>query len=97
MRNLSQTQRDKVEKALGQHEYFSGSYFWSPPDNARGRKSMERKNTWGVGFRHEGVKYEYTSYVRCSGRNVYYVGRFYADDERVTVRKFKALQEGGRG
>jgi len=92
MRNLSQTQRDKVEKALSQHEYFRHAYFWTPPVNASGRRWMEEKNSWGVGFRHEGVRYEYRSSVHCSARNVYYKGRFYADGERVTVRKFKALQ-----
>ena len=92
MRNLSQTQRAKVQKALGQHEYFRHAYFWTPPTNASGRRWMEKKNSWGVGFRHEGVSYEYHSSVRCSAQNVYYKGRFTVDGERVTVRKFKALQ-----
>ena len=92
MRNLSQTQRAKVEKALGQHEYFRHAYFWTPPTNASGRRWMEKKNSWGVGFKHEGVRYEYVTQVRCSGKYVRYAGRFYADGERVTVRKFKALQ-----
>ena len=91
MRTISKGQRVKVEKALEQHGSFSGSYFWTPPGNASGRRSMERKNNWSVGFRHEGVRYSYSSAVRCSVKNVYYKGHFTADGNRVTVRRFKKL------
>jgi hypothetical protein len=91
MRSLSKGQRDKVERALEQHLSFSGSYFWTPPTNASGRRSMERKNNWSVGFTHEGVRYSYGSSVRCSAGNVYYRGFFRVNGERATVRKFKAL------
>ena len=91
MRALSEGQRAKVEKALEQHVSFADSYFWSPPGNASSRRSMERKNNWSVGFRHEGVRYSYSSAVRCSVKNVYYKGHFQADGKRVTVRAFKAL------
>jgi hypothetical protein len=89
---LSKSQRDKVERAIVQHEGFRNAYFWHPPSNASGRRHMERKNDWGVGFTHRGVRYEYASYVSCSTRNVYYQGRFYVDGKRATVRKFKALR-----
>ena len=91
MRTISKGQRVKVEKALEQHRSFGGSYFWTPPWNASGRRSMERRNRWAVEFRHEGIRYSYSSAIRCSAKNVYYLGRFEADGERVTVRRFKRL------
>ena len=91
MRAISQAQRDKVMKALEQHKSFGTAYFWTPPGNANGRRSMERKNNWSVGFTHEGVRYSYSSSVRCSVKNVYYKGYFTADGEKVTVRRFKSL------
>ena len=91
MRALSKGQRVKVEQALEQHRTFSNAWFFKPLGNASGRRSMERKNNWSVGFRHEGVRYDYTSAVRCSAKNVYYRGYFQADGERVTVRRFKKL------
>ena len=83
MRPLSAGQRGKVEKALEQHLIFGGSYFWSPPTNASGRRSMERLNNWCVGFKHEGVRYSYSSTLRCSAANVYYKGRFSTNGEKV--------------
>ena len=91
MRTISKGQRVKVEKAIEQHRSFADAWFRTPPGNASGRRSMEKKNNWSVGFKHEGVRYDYSSAVRCSAANVYYKGYFTADGERVTVRKFKKL------
>ena len=91
MRAISKGQRDKVERALEQHRSFSNSYFWTPPGNASGRRSMEKRNNWSVGFRHEGVRYDYSSAVRYSTKNVYYKGYFEVDGEKATVRAFKRL------
>jgi len=91
MRALSAGQRDKVERALEQHRSFSNAWFWTTPGNASVRRSMERKNNWAVGFKHEGIRYSYSSAVRCSTANVYYKGYFSTDGKRVTVRAFKRL------
>ena len=91
MRTISKGQRVKVERALKQHRSFADAWFRTPPGNASGRRSMERKNNWAVGFVHEGVRYSYSSSVRCSVKNVYYRGHFEVDGERVTVRRFKKL------
>ena len=91
MRAISKGQRAKVVRALEQHQSFSNAWFWTPPGNASGRRSMERKNNWSIGFTHEGVRYDYATAVRCSTRNVYYKGYFEADGKRVTVRAFKKL------
>ena len=91
MRAISKGQRDKVERALEQHEAYRKSYFWPSRGNRRQRDRWEEANTWSVGFTHEGVRYDYSSAVRCSVKNVYYKGYFQADGERVTVRRFKKL------
>ena len=91
MRAISKGQRVKVEKALEQHRSFSGSYFWTPRGNRTQRDRWTDENNWTVEFKHEGVRYDYTSAVRCSAKNVYYRGYFQADGERVTVRRFKKL------
>jgi len=91
MRALSAGQRDKVEKALAQHESFSNAYFWTSRGNRRQRDRWEDANTWSVEFRHEGVRYAYSSTLRCSAKNVYYRGHFEVDGDRKTVRAFKAL------
>ena len=93
MRNLSKSQQAKVTRALAHHERFKSSYMWRGHyGNGQQRARWSERETWSVAFTHEGVRYEYHSSVHCSARNVYYKGRFYADGERVTVRKFKALQ-----
>ena len=91
MRALSVGQRDKVVRALEQHQSFSNAWFWTPPGNASGRRSMERKNNWSVGFTHEGVRYEYHSVMQCSAANVYYKGRFTTNGKKATVRAFRKL------
>ena len=90
-RALSTSQRDKVKRAIEQHEAFSNAYFWTPGGNRRQRERWEDENAWTVAFRHEGVKYSYTSALRVSARNVYYKGYFEVDGERRTVRAFKNL------
>jgi len=91
MRTISKGQRDKVEKALQQHRTFSNAWFWTPRGNRKQRDRWTDENNWTVEFKHEGVRYSYSSAVRCSAANVYYRGYFQADGERVTVRKFKKL------
>ena len=91
MTAISKSQRAKIEQAVEQHRSFANAWFWTPPSNASGRRSMERKNNWAVGFKHEGIRYSYSSSVRCSAANIYYRGYFQADGRRVTVRKFKKL------
>jgi hypothetical protein len=91
MRKLSEGQRAKVERALEQHQSFSNAWFWTPNGNGQQRGRWADKNSWSVGFKHEGVRYVYTSTLRCSAKNVYYRGYFEVDDERKTVRAFKRL------
>ena len=91
MRSLSKGQRAKVERALGQHQSLSNSYFWTPRGNRQQRDRWSSQNNWSVKFTHEGVRYAYSSSLRCSAANVYYKGRFTADGEKATVRAFKKL------
>ena len=91
MRAISKGQRDKVERALEQHEAYRKSYFWPSRGNRRQRDRWEEANTWSVGFTHEGVRYSYRSLLRCSAKSVYYRGIFQVNGERGNVRKFKKL------
>ena len=89
--SLSKSQADKVQRALANHERYHNSYFWQPPGSASGRRAQEKRDSWTVRFRRQGVHYEYQSRVSCSARNVYYRGRFFVNGEQKTVRAFKAL------
>ena len=91
MRALSKGQRDKVMRALGQHRSFSNSYFWTPQGNRQQRDRWTDQNNWSVEFKHEGVRYQYVSAMRCSAAKVYYRGYFTVDGRRATVRAFKKL------
>jgi hypothetical protein len=91
MRAISAGQRDKIEKALEQHRSFSNAYFMMPRGNRKQRDRWTDQNNWSVGFKHEGVRYAYSSSMHCSAANVYYKGYFTADGKRVTVRSFKRL------
>jgi len=91
MRAISTGQRAKVEKALEQHRSFGNSYFWTPKGNRRQRDRWTDENNWSVGFKHEGVRYAYSSSMHCSAANVYYKGYFEVDGEKATVRAFKKL------
>ena len=91
MRKLSDGQRAKVVQAIEQHESLSNSWFWTPRGNRKQRDRWEDQNNWSVGFTHEGVRYAYSSTLRCSAKAVYYRGYFEVDGERRTVRAFKQL------
>ncbi len=91
---LSKSQKEKVERALDQHDRHRNSYFWSPPTHASGRRSEEKRNTWAVSFVHGGVRYEYHSSVSCSCANYYYRGTFKVDGEVKDRRAFARLLSG---
>lgn len=88
---LTKSQRSKVEKAIAQHDRFKNSYFWTPPGSAGQRRAMEKRETWSVKFKNNGMVYEYESVVNCSCRNVYYSGSFAVNGEKKTVRAFRSL------
>lgn len=94
MSKLTKSQTGKVLAAIEQHNKFKSSYFWSPPSTASGRRQMEKVNTWGVRFKHQGREYQYSSNVDVSCKNVYYQGVFAVDGEIKNVSLFKKLLEG---
>ena len=91
MRPLSESQSEKVDRALTHHERYGNSYFWASPPYASDRRRMEKRDSFSVKFRHEGRDYEYESAVHCSCSNIYYKGHFFVDGERKNVRAFKNL------
>ena len=92
MRPLSESQSEKVDRALTHHErYTRDSYFWASPSNASGRRWVGKRDSFSVQFRYEGRDYKYESAVHCSCRNVYYKGHFFVDGQRKDVRAFTNL------
>ena len=90
-RPLSESQLRKVERALAHHDKLKGSYFWTPPRNASGRRFMEARDSWAVSIRHQGHSYEYESSVDCSCNHVYYRGEFRLDGVKKNRRLFATL------
>ena len=77
---------DLIEKA----EEFRTSYFWTPPANANGRRSYERRNSvqpfaWEEG----GHVYSAEFRVDCSCKNVYARGEYTRDGKRTTLTAIK--------
>jgi len=88
---LSKSQSAKVKRALDHHDRYRTAYFWTPPSSAHQRRSMERKDSIDLSFKHDGKKYRYVCVVDVSCKNVYYDGVFSVDGEKKTVRAFKEL------
>ena len=91
MKKLSESQSDKIKKALDNHKYYKNVYFWTSPSSAWSKRRQEKRDSFGIEFKHRGKKYRYESSVNCSCRNIYYQGRFSIDGVRTTVRPFNQL------
>lgn len=91
MSKLTKSQKEKVIKALAQHDKFRSSYFWTPPTLASDRRYLEKKNSFEVTFKTKGKKYRYKSVVDCSRKNVYYKGIFEIDGVRKNSSLFRSL------
>lgn len=81
---------NKLHDLIDTAERFRNAYFWTPPANASGRRSYEKKNSipefsWEEG----GHTYtaEYT--VSCSCRNVYASGAYTKDGKKTTLAAIK--------
>lgn len=96
MKTYKRIKGSKLEKTLknviAQHERFKNSYFWTPPQNASGRRQMEkRESREPISFAYGGKKYEIKQAVDCSCKNVYYNFSVHVDDKKKDVRAIRAL------
>ena len=76
---------------LDRHERFSGSYFWTPPANASGRRRMELDNSETLRFRFGGEEYSVEQSVDCSCKNIYYRLLVTVDGKKKDVRAIRKL------
>lgn len=78
--------RALVGAIIDEAEYMKSAYFWTPPGNASGRRSYERKHSHDkVEWSENGHSYtaEYT--VSCSCHNVYATGTYTRDGKKTTL------------
>lgn len=65
---------------------YRSSYFWTPPCNASGRRSMERRDSKPlVTWSENGHEYSAAFDVRCSCHNVYAAGSYTRDGKKTTL------------
>lgn len=81
-----------LKSVIAQHEKFKSSFFWTPPCNANGRRSMEKANTREpLSFRFDGRTYHVEQSVDCSCANVYYIFSVTVDGTKKDIRAIKKL------
>lgn len=91
-RTTTPNARAKAAEFLGHWERLAGTYFWTPPRNASGRRAEERRNSYDLDVTILGVRYTGSIRMRCSCHNVYVTRELLVDGEprRITALK-KAL------
>ena len=78
-----------VQQFIRQHERFTGSYFWSPPNSASARRRMEFETSFC--FILAGVTYIFEQSVECSCKNVYYSSKITVDGKKKDIRVARKL------
>lgn len=73
------------------HENFKGSFFWSAPSNAAGRRQLEKENELEFSFTLQGVVYSFNQWVSCSCSNVYYSSQISVNGAQKNIRAAKSL------
>ena len=81
-----------IKQVIWKNEEFKNSYFWTPPANARDRRSYEKENSISeFKFEYQGKKYRVSVDVSCSCKNVYYKQYIFVDDEAKNIKTLKSL------
>lgn len=87
-----------LQDIIDLHEKMRGAYFYTPPGNATGRRSYERKNSMTTEFEYAGQRIEIVQDTQCSCKNVYYKmsinidGRGTNKDIRFVKKMLKSLE-----
>jgi len=66
-------------------------YFWTPPQNASGRRSYENYKSNYIKFKLDGKEYEVEQDCRCSCRNIYFSTCILVDGVKKDIRALKKL------
>jgi hypothetical protein len=73
-------------------EKLKGSFFWSPPATAHGRRSYEERNSYPLfAFRFGQDEYTTEIKVSCSCRNIYVEKNITKNGARVDIRAIKKI------
>ena len=81
------TKNEAIIKYIRDSERFKNSYFWSPPQNAAGRRYEEKKNSWS----YSDQELELSVIVNCSCHNYYVTRTARINGKKVTLRDVKKL------
>jgi len=83
--------KKQLRIAIAIHESMKGSYFWTPPSSASGRRQMEKQKSFEMTFVFQGVEYSISISTDVSCRNVYYDCKILKDGKKSNIRSIKAL------
>lgn len=89
LREILKKAKSDVEYCVEFHERHKNSYFWSPPQNAAGRRNEESRKS----FVKTIGNFQFQSSVSCSCKNYYYTGLFFEGSERKDLRCFRKIQK----
>ena len=78
----------KIGHMESDHEKYQKAYFWSPPANASGRRSMEFKDS--LSFILCDKKYELKQELSCSCKTVYWSNQIFVDGEKKNIKALKS-------
>lgn len=82
------TRDEAITRYIIDSERFKNSYFWSPPQDAAGRRNEEKRNSW----KYEDDKLELSVIISCSCSNYYVTRAAKIGGKKVTLREVKKLK-----
>tara|TARA_R110000796_G_scaffold6438_1_gene22802 strand:- start:159 stop:458 length:300 start_codon:yes stop_codon:yes gene_type:complete len=74
---------------LSDHYEYKNSFTWSPPSNARGRRSIEFERSNTIIFNDD--VYVFSQSLSCSCSNVYYTSHITVNDVKKDIRAIKNI------
>ena len=93
MKEYKRLRNTKVSRLMSEfldnHNRYKGSYFWTPPGHASGRRRMEFENSFS--FKFKGKLYAFVQTLRCSCSCVYFTSNVYVDGVKKSIRVPKKL------
>lgn len=88
---ISNETRKNIETYLVYSEKFKNAYFWTPPQNASGRRSLENAYSLDFSFEYDGKKYRCSFSIDCSCKNIYVRKNIQVDGCVKDIRSLKKI------